>query len=204
MTMASLLALPAIKAIESAFNRYLSLDPDSPGYLRPLLGKVVQINVAGLGVQFIFVFTEQQVQVCHEFGAEANAVIRGAPLSLAAVASGRAGLMQSGITIEGEVDTANRFSQLMGRIDVDWEEHIAGIAGDTPAHLLGRFKTGASGWVKQLHTGMERNIADYLRDETHHLPYRWEMDEFIEEVDNLRDRVGRLLSKAQSIEDRKP
>ena len=204
MTMASLLALPAIKAIESAFNRYLSLDPDSAGYLRPLLGKVVQINVAGLGVQFIFVFTEQQVQVCHEFGAEADAVIRGAPLSLAAVASGRAGLMQSGITIEGEVDTANRFSQLMGRIDVDWEEHIAGIAGDTPAHLLGRFKTGASGWVKPIHTGMERNITDYLRDETNHLPYRWEMDEFIEEVDNLRDRVDRLLSKAQSIEDRKP
>lgn len=200
MTMASLLVLPLTNAIESAFNRYLSLDPEAQSHLRPLLGKVVQVSVSGSGIQLIFVFNEQRVEVCNDFGAEADVIISGAPVSLAAVASGRIGLMQSGIAIEGEVDTASRFSQLLARIDVDWEEHISAVAGDTPAHLAGRLKKDATGWFRQFQTSMERNVADYLRDETRHLPHQWEMDEFIEQVDTVRDRVDRLLQKAHTLD----
>ena len=118
--MASLLVIPITKAIENAFNRYLSLDPEAVNHCRLLLGKVVQVDVTGAGVPLIFVFNEQRVEVCNDFGAEADVVISGAPLTLVAVATGRMGLMQSGITISGEVDTANRFSQLLHRIDIDW------------------------------------------------------------------------------------
>ncbi len=199
--MNSLVVLPVMKAIEAAFNSYLSLDPDAPRYLQSLVGKIVRVDVSGLGIQLVFIFNQQRVEVCDEFAAEPDVVIRGAPVTLAAVASGRTGLMQSDIVINGDVDTANRFSQLLERIDIDWEEHVASIAGDKSAHLLGRFKRGATDWVQQFHSGMESNVADYLRDETRHLPHQWEMDEFIEEVDNIRDRVDRLLQKAHAMDD---
>lgn len=203
MTTVSLLLIPLIKTIEAAFNRYLSLDADASGYLQPLLGKVVQTEVSGLGITLVFIFTEQRVEVCEGFGAEADVVIRGAPVSLASVASGRVGLMQSGIEIEGDVDTANRFSRMLERIDIDWEEHVAAVTGDKPAHFLGRLKRGATDWMRQSKGDMERNIANYLRDETRHLPHQWEMDEFVDEVDGIRDRVDQLLQKVQLMDDKK-
>ena len=41
---------------------------------------------------------------------------------------------------------------------------------------------------------MQDNTANYLRDETEHLPHSWELDEFVEQVDDLRDRVDLLES----------
>jgi len=199
--MVSLLAVPVFKAVETAFNSYLSLDSAAPAYQRQLLGKVIQIDVSGPGIEMYFIFSDQRVEVCHEFGADADVVIRGTPVSLMAVATGRVGLMQSGIAIEGEVDIAHRFSQLLERIDIDWEEHVASVAGDKPAHLLGRIKNGASNWAIKFQSDLERNVADYLRDETRHLPHQWELDEFIDEIDTLRDRVDRLLRKAQVMDD---
>ena len=214
MSKAPLLALPVYKAIETALNRYLSLDSDTQRYRQPLIGKVIQLDVVGLGLQIIFVFHQQRVELCSEFAADADVVIRGAPVSLAAVASGRTGLMQSGIVIDGDVDTANRFSQLFERMDIDWDEHIATVVGDNPAHLFGRLRSGAADWLLRAQTGMQHNVADYLRDETQNLPHQWELDEFIEDVDNLRDRVDKLLQKVQldkaqvdktrAMDDRKP
>lgn len=201
--MTFLFTLPMMKAIEVAFNNYVSLDPDSSPYIKPLVGKVVQIDVAGLALRVVLVFNEQRVEVCDEFGAEADVVIRGAPVSLAAVASGRTGLMQSGVIIEGEIETAKRFSKLLERIDIDWEEQVATIAGDQSAHALGRLRDGTSRWVHQFQAGMERNVAAYLRDETRYLPHQWEIDEFIDDVDNLRDRVDRLLEKVRAMSDRR-
>jgi len=197
MSTGSLLVLPALKAIETAINSYLSLDSDSLPYQQSLVGNVVQVDVSGIGIELYFVFNQHRVEICTEFGAIADVVIRGAPLSLIAVASGRTGLMQSGVVIEGDVDTATRFSQLFDRVDIDWEEHVATIAGDNSAHLLGRFKASATDFLSRAQTSIQRNVADYLRDETRYLLHQWELDEFIDDVDDLRDRVDRLLHKAQ-------
>jgi ubiquinone biosynthesis protein UbiJ len=200
--MASLFLIPLLKTVETAFNSYLSLDVDAPDSLQPLLGKVVQIDVIGLGINVFFIFNEQRVEVCDQFGDHADVVIRGAPFSLLSVAGGRTGLMQSGVKIEGEVETANRFSRMLGHLDIDWEEHISAVAGDKPAHILGRLKRGATDWAQQSKADLERNVANYLRDETRHLPHQWEMDEFVDEVDSLRDRVDRLAQKVQSMDDK--
>lgn len=195
--MGSLFALPAVKAIESAFNRFLSLDPDSPDYLQPLLGRLVQIDVSGLGARLYFLFHHDRVEVMDDFDAAADVVIQGAPLSLTAMATGRIALMQSDVSLQGDIETAKRFSDLLKRVEIDWAEHISSLTGDQIAHSLGRVASGAGGWVRRFHSSMERNVADYLRDETNHLPHRWEIDEFCESVDELRDRVDGLLQRAE-------
>ena len=46
---------------------------------------------------------------------------------------------------------------------------------------------------------MQSNTADYLRDETNHLPHDWELETFSNDVDDLRDRVEQLARKVESM-----
>jgi ubiquinone biosynthesis protein UbiJ len=62
----------------------------------------------------------------------------------------------------------------------------------------------AGSWVGQAQRRAQDNVADYLRDESGHLLHQWEMDEFIHDVDDLRDRTERLLRKVQASDDQTP
>lgn len=204
MIAGSLFALPIYKAVETAFNGFIALDPDASVRQQSLRGKVVLIDMSPPGLPLYFIFNEHRIELCGEFSAEPDAAIRGAPVSLAAVASGRTAMMQSDVVVEGDVDIANRFNRFLKSIDIDWEEHVASLVGDTPAHLLSRVARSAGSWVGQAQQRVQHNVADYLRDESGHLLHQWEMDEFIHDVDDLRDRTERLLQKVQASDDQTP
>jgi len=115
-----------------------------------------------------------------------------------AQAVGRRSIFDGDVKIEGDVDIAQKFSRLLTEVDIDWEEHLSRLTGDGVAHQLGRFARGLSDWVGARNSAMSDNTADYLRDETNHVPHSWELNEFVEKVDGLRDRVDLLEARVRS------
>ncbi len=193
------LPAPIAVALQTAFNRYTELDPDSNSRLEKLRGKVVCFQVEGVELPVWFIFNEigvneTRVEVVEDFGDTADATISGGPFSLIALATGRRSIFDGDVTISGDTDTAQKFSRCLNEIDIDWEEHLSRLTGDAVAHQVGRFSRGLKQWFTERTEAVQDNTANYLRDETEHLPHSWELDEFVEQVDDLRDRVDLLES----------
>jgi len=197
------LPAPLAVAMQTAFSRYIELDTDSNSRLAKLRGKVVCFQIEGIDLPIWFIFNEAgvnetDVEVVEDFGDTADATIAGGPFSLLALATGRRSIFDGDVKISGDTDTAQKFSRCLNEIDIDWEEHLSRLTGDAVAHQVGRFSRGVSQWFTERSDAMQENTAHYLRDEAEQLPHSWELEEFVEQVDDLRDRVELLESRVKA------
>jgi ubiquinone biosynthesis protein UbiJ len=194
------LKLPVViaAALQTGFNRFLALDPDSVQRLDRLRGKLVCLDLRGLQVQVWLLFHADRVEVLEQYDAVADATISGAPFTMLAMAAGKTGIFDGGIEITGDVEVARHFSQVIDQLDIDWEEHLSALTGDMVARKAGVASTKFGEWMKRSGEAMQLNMADYLRDESQHLPHSWELEEFSDEVDSLRDRVALLEQRVRT------
>ena len=197
------LPAPLAIALQTAFSRYIELDPDSNARLEKLRGKVVCFQIEGFDLPVWFIFNEAgankiDVEVVEDFGDTADATIAGGPFSLLALATGRRSIFDGDVKISGDTDTAQKFSICLNEIDIDWEEHLSRLTGDAVAHQVGRFSRDVRQWFTERTDAMQDNTAHYLRDEAEQLPHSWELDEFVEQVDDLRDRIDLLESRVKA------
>jgi len=186
--------MPAALAagLETALNRYLSLDPDILPQLAELAGTVIAIEPKGLGMTLYLLLGAQGVQVMDCYDGEPTVRIRGAPLALIQQWRGQsAGEM----TVEGDAATGRRFQTLVARLDIDWEEHLSNVVGDAAAHQLGQFWRGFRSWGQQTSATLLRDGSEYLQQELRVLPSRPAVESFLSAVDVLREDTDRLEAR---------
>ncbi len=163
--------------------------------LERFYGKLIKIEITGVNVHLYVLFHRDRVEVIEDFAGDADAVIRGAPFSMIALANGHSDIASAGVSIQGDVELAERFNRVLRQVDIDWEEHLSKITGDAIAYQLGNFARGITGYFDRTRTRMRDNSGDYLRDETTQVPHDWEVEAFCHQVDDLRDRVDALAEK---------
>lgn len=190
---------PLHAAIEIAFNRYLAMDPDAARRLDGMAGRCVAIELTGLELTLYLLFTNGSVRVLDQLDSEADTVLRGSPLDL--IRLSREGVAGAGaVEIRGDVDLARRFETMLGEVDIDWEEQLSKVTGDVVAHHVGRAVRGFLGWGESAGRSLERNVSEYLREESRLNPRRDEMDEFVRGVDEARNDVERLEARIDRLE----
>lgn len=188
-------------AIENAFNGYLALDPEGAVAFKQLQGRVVSIELRGLDISLHFLLG-QPVQVMRHFEGEADTVIRGTPIALAktTLADSTGSLFGGDLEISGNTEIGHRFQNALEQIDIDWEGHLARLFGDRTAHQAGRLYRNTRHYGQHVENTLSRNISEYLREEARLLPSRIEIDNFIADVDQVRDAVDRLEARLQRLE----
>lgn len=199
MSEASLLAA----ALERALNHYLALDPDSPRRLQRLLGRRVDLEILGLRLRFSV--ARNGVQLLSQDSGTPDAVLRGSPAALARLKladnPGKA-LVEGEVRIEGDSAVAQDFGDLLGGVDIDWEELAAHMLGDVAAHRLGRWVRGAVGWARRSADGLARDLGEYLQEESRQLPARSEVEALLDDIDRLRSDLDRLAARIERLERR--
>jgi len=190
---------PILPVFERTLNQYLKLDPDALTRLAALSGRLLKIDVQGLNIDVWLLFHEQRIELIDDYtDVEADACIRGAPMALLSLARGRS-ILESDVTVTGDVALAQRFSRLLLSLDIDWDEHLSVFTGDTVAHTVGQFVRSLRSTLQRSSDSMQSNTADYLRDETNHLPHDWEVEEHLDAVDAIRDRVDTLALRIAAL-----
>ncbi len=193
---------PVLAALEAALNRYLDLDPEGAQGFAPLYGRIIVIELEGLGMGVTLIPGPDRIQIFGSYDAPADCVIRGAPLSLArmALAERKESEMSSGsVQIEGDTTLAQQFAKALGGLDVDWEEQAARVLGDPIAHQVGQAMKGLSDWGRQTSRTLTADLKEYLEEEGRLVPTRYELDAFLAEVDTLRDDVERLEARVARL-----
>ena len=73
-------------ALETAVNRVLQLDMESPDRVRKLEGRLLQLDLEGLGITLFFTFRHGVVRVRLQADGTPDTVISGTPVALFSMA----------------------------------------------------------------------------------------------------------------------
>lgn len=189
----------ALATIETAFNKIIA---DQPEIVSDKLdGKCVCLHLQGIELVLFFRFVKTSVFVLDEWQQAADATIQGTPLALAAVGlSGNANTKD--IKLDGDLQIAHAFEQLLGQIDIDWEEIISQYTGDAIAFQVGQLVRGFKKWGGQSANAFADDLRDYLQIEAQYLPRPEEVEQFNNAVDETRAAVERFEMRVQRLASR--
>ena len=192
--------LPAalLAAAETALNHYIDLDPEGARGFAPIYGRICAIEVEGFNTQVTLIPGPDRVQIFGAYDATPDCLIRGAPLALARMMTAKRKEQQitsGAVRIEGDSAVAQGLSDALAGLNVDWEEQLARVLGDPIANQIGRALRSVGDWGGRTASTARANLKEYLEEESRLLPSRYEVEDFLAQVDDLRDDVERLAAR---------
>ena len=101
--------------------------------------------------------------------------------------------------VSGDITLAQDFQKILHSFEIDWEEQLSHWTGDTAAHKLGRIFRLTRGYLKETQNTIGMNISEYLRYEKDMLPDRDEVQEFIADIDVLRNDAERIRQRIERL-----
>lgn len=192
--------------VEQAINQALDLDPYTAERLAAFHGKVIGFEFLGLGQCFYLVpGARGRIQLFSRIEGEPDCLTRGAPLDLLRAAfmpNKEAALFSGRVKIQGDTRLAQGFSELLAGLDLDWEEALSRLVGDALAHETGQGIAAARRWMGRSLDIARQDLGEYLQEEARLLPTRFELEEWQDHVDRLRDDLERLKARIARLERR--
>lgn len=188
-----------LSGIEQSINTLLKMDPAARSRLARDHGRVIALNLRGLELTLYFVpGHDGLLQLLGSMEGEPDCTLSGSPLDLIRSGDKEAGagqLFAGHVSITGDTGLAHNFGATLANLDIDWEEQLSRFTGDIAAHQLGRGTRGLASYLAQSKQTLESNLAEYLTEEARLLPHPYEVEEFLNEVDRLKDDTERLLAR---------
>jgi ubiquinone biosynthesis protein UbiJ len=196
-------AVPFLTFVEHELNRLVGESSAAQDLLQRLSGTSFAVHVEGLGVTAVLHAEGERLRV--GTSAEgATATLRATPLDLLklARAEGVSSVKRTQANFSGDLQVAERYSQLLKLARPDIEDEVAKWLGDVPAHALGEFVRGSGAWLARAAGALRMNTAEYLQEESRAMPAALEADAFYSDVERLRDDVERTAARLARLERR--
>ena len=191
-----------LESLSQLVNRNIAGSSRARELCERLEGRTFAVRVEGLVPIQIHARGEAgQLQLSRETSEPAYASVAGTPLMLLGLAGKDAAQrMRSGeVAIEGDAEIAQAFHELLRAARPDIEEELSRLVGDVAAHQLGNFARTAFGWGERSASTFAQNVSEYLREESRDLVTRTEADEFIADVDTVRDALDRMEARIDRL-----
>ncbi|MDD2769472.1 MAG: SCP2 sterol-binding domain-containing protein [Methylococcus sp.] len=206
-TLKLLFAAALSRALEKALSRYVALDTSSRARLEALAGKSVALVLTPPGIGLLFCPTPDGVQVLREGSAAPDAVVAGSPLTLARLALSRDKIgpgTAGSLVLEGDTETARKFSELLKDLDIPWEAMFGRYLGPPAAREIVDAGQTLRVWSADVGASVRLDIGELLQEETRIVPAGPEADALYTAVDHLRDGIARLEARLARIENALP
>lgn len=187
-----------LASAEALVNRLLALDPEGAAVLTKVQGRVLRVELIGVGLQLHLVPEANALRLFGDYAAEPDCSVRATPAALLAMALAehREDEVFSGaVSIDGDNRVAQMVGDALKGLDIDWEEQLAKLAGDTLAHRIGHQARATGRWASRSGEVLTRDLREYLIEEGRLVPSAAEMKGFLDGVDTLRDDVDRLEAR---------
>lgn len=200
-----MLIQPFLAALSTALNAYLHLDTETEAHLQSLADKVITLELKPFACIFQCRFTATGVTLHAGEILPADARISGTPLQLVGVVltkKNRQGFFADDVHLSGDAAFAADVMALFDHIEIDWENYLARVIGDVPAHHTGRFVTHCKTWLQTTHEHLRQTVSEYLHEEVQWFPAREALNDFFNEIDTLRMDVDRLEMQLQQLRSR--
>lgn len=187
--------------LQAAVRRALEFDPDTRERIRELDGRVVEIVFTGLEQTLCVAIDRDTVLFSRTAEREPDLRLTGTPIAFAryVVAPDRVEITESGIKIEGDIGLAQRFTAILRRLDIDWEEWASCYVGDVLAYRAGRFADEVRGWARHSSRQFRQDVSEYLQEELRLLAPRERVTRLMNDIDTARSDVERLEQRIRRL-----
>ena len=188
------------QAITVGLNQLLKLEADLPVFLQPLQGHSLCAQITDWSLNILVVAHAQGFDVHVNTDNQAEVTLA-APLLdwLALLRSDHATEILSRQTFDISGDTAvlQAFDLFAKQLNLDWEQTLAMLIGNVPAHLMTQPFRQIQQCLKQQDHLLREDIRDYLQQESRLLPCREELEDFFADIQTLRQDIDRLERQIQ-------
>lgn len=192
------------RALETALNRALELDPDTRDALRALDGRrlVLEVDAPPLALQLRV--AGGYLQVGPVLGVEADLSVRGTLAGLIGqlpfVARQRGDAAPAGrVRVSGDAELARRLQALAKRFDPDWQLPFVRAFGDVAGVQVADAVRAGLLKLREAARDFAETGAEFVTEETGDVVPRGEQATFHDDVDGLRDGVERLAARVQRL-----
>lgn len=189
------------RALETALNHLLSLDPDTAGALGALHGRQLELHLKGAELALAITVDGDRLRVGP---LEPNASLRVAarPSSLLGMllGGGSESLAPGKVEIAGDAELARRLEKLARQFAPDFEEAVTRSLGDVLGVPIARALGQALSRAREGASHFRQDSADWLRDEARLAVAPGEADDFLDGVDRLRERTERFEARLARLE----
>lgn len=196
------LPLLATAALEKALNQCLQMDPETLAQVTQLEGRVIALEIQGVGKTIFLVPTATGLRVQSVFEGESDVTIRGGVFSLArlGLSDNPSSVFGDGVEMTGDAHLGRKIQHILDSLDLDWEEQLSHLSGDVLAHQVGNTVRGLFDWGRKTADTFGRDVAEYFQEESRDLVVRAELNQFLDSVDTLRSDVDRLDQRVKRLQ----
>ena len=194
--------------IESKLNNYCRLDPNYQTNLKQFANKVILIEIKEPKISFYLLCNGTAFQVHQHFEGKVDATISASFinfifLALADEKEQQEQVLSKKVTISGNIKLAQSLQQYFSDLEIDWEEHLSHLTGDTIAYGVSLLAENLLQKRQQFHDEIIEKMMHELIDETQDLVTKDEIADFVKQVDHCRNEVDRLEAKIKKLEHEK-
>ena len=193
----------SLAILQKAINHALSLDESMPIKIKALDGKLLEIIISPLNVNFFIYFTNGQLCLLAQSERKADTTIESSPLGLIRLSllptSKMRSLFNDSVRISGDVELGQQIKTLFDEMEIDWEGHLARFTGDVVAYQVGSFLRQGLAFKQQIDGSMRQNLTEYLQEELRAFPPREEINDFFKDIDELSLAVERLAAHVKLL-----
>lgn len=187
--------------IETSLNTLVNDDPDLMRRLSRLKGQIIQVNLKELNKTLTFVFS-QQIDVLADYEGQPDCYLS---LNLSVLPELREQsnitklIKQDKLILEGDIQLAQKFAQLMTDCKPDLEEWLSRVTGDVVAHTLVQGVKNVGGFVASQANKHQNHFAQVLTEEWKIAPAPLEVAHFCDQVDDVKSAAARLEAKLNAL-----
>jgi ubiquinone biosynthesis protein UbiJ len=161
--------LPGLLAhtLETAINHVLHLDMESPSRVSKLEGRLLQVDLKGVGITLFFTFKHGNVRVRLDAEGSPDTIISGTPVALFSMAEPEDadwGLPDSKVQINGDASLARDLERIFNKLDPDWEGPLAGLLGDVAGQLAAQGIRQGVETARETAKSIRSVLTDILKD----------------------------------------
>jgi ubiquinone biosynthesis protein UbiJ len=191
-----------LAVVEGAINAVLALDPEGARRLTAVQGRVLLVELTGFGTRIYLVPGESGLFLYGTYDTDPDCTVRGTPAALLGMALDKHredSVFEGTITIDGDNAVAQTLGEVFQGLDIDWEELLSKVVGDTLAHRISLQASASGQWARRTGETLTQDLREYLQEEARVLPSNDEMRTFLDEVDRIRDDVERLAARIERL-----
>ncbi|HAS6202499.1 ubiquinone biosynthesis accessory factor UbiJ [Vibrio vulnificus] len=193
---------PLITAvIETSLNVLVKDNPDLEKRLLRLKGQVIQVHLQELNKRLTFIFS-QQIDVLANYEGQPDCYLS---LKLAVLPELREQanitklIKQDKLILEGDIQLAQKFAQLITDAKPDIEEWVSRVTGDVVAHSLAQGVKNVGGFVGRQAKKQQHHLAQVITEEWRLAPGPLEVAYFCDQVDEVKSDLARLEARLQKL-----
>ncbi|EOB3676205.1 TPA: SCP2 domain-containing protein [Vibrio vulnificus] len=193
---------PLITAvIETSLNVLVKDNPDLEKRLLRLKGQVIQVHLQELNKTLTFIFS-QQIDVLANYEGQPDCYLS---LKLAVLPELREQanitklIKQDKLILEGDIQLAQKFAQLITDAKPDVEEWVSRVTGDVVAHSLAQGVKNVGGFVGRQAKKQRHHLAQVITEEWRLAPGPLEVAYFCDQVDEVKSDLARLEARLQKL-----